>query len=333
MAIEERDSAAMASWLQGPQSDHLGLSIERMPGLAFALEQFVLNVPQALSPLCKASSSGTIDEMKAANLFELIGECEGLTAAVLHSAQLDARMLLIFDQRIVDTLVVAVFGGEAAATQARPNRPRTAIEAALFDELARSLGKALDKGFAEIANLALTFERVETLVDVHALGRRDMPAVAARLTIDTPGGPAAVIVLLPQTLLLPIRKSLSFDPGGKTSAPDPRWTRQMEVGVAKARIAVTAVLDELEMTLGDVADLAVGQVLNLHGAGMGRVRLECAGREMFWCKLAQGEGRYSLEIEEPIEQEIDPVAAASVHRPARVGKRDEQPRKESLDHG
>jgi flagellar motor switch protein FliM len=256
--------------------------------------------------------------MKTTSLFELIGECEGQSAAALHSAQLDARALLIFDRRIVETLLNAVLGGDAgtdreAATQARPNRPLTGIETSLVAELARSLGKALDKGFAEIASLELTFERLQTLVDVYALGRRDMQAVATRLTIDTPAGPTALIVLLPQTLLLPMRKKLSFDPGSETSASDPRWTRQMKVGVTKARIAVTAVLDELEMTLGDIADLAVGQVLNLHGAGMGRVRLECAGHEMFWCKLGRGEGRYSLEIEEPVEQESDPVEAAFVH--------------------
>lgn len=318
MAIEERDSAPTAPWLQSSQSDQPGLSIERMPGLVFALEQFALSVSEALTPLCKASSSGTVDEAKPTSLFGLIGECEGLTAAVLHSAQFDARILLIFDQRIADTLVAAVFSDEAgtdraAATPARPNRPRTGIENSLVAELARSLGKALDKGFAQIASLALTFERLETLVDVYALGRRDMPAVAARLTIDTPGGAIPLTVLLPQTLLLPIRKNLSFDPGNETSMSDPRWTRQMEVGVTKARIAVTAVLDELEMTLGDIADLAVGKVLNLHGAGMGRVRLECGGREMFWCKLGAGEGRYSLEIEDPIEQENDPAEAARVH--------------------
>ena len=314
MAIEERDGAATTSWLQGAQSDHPGLSIGRMPGLAFALEQFALGVPGTLSPLCKASSSGAIDEMKETNLFEFLGECEGLTAAVLNSAQLDARLLLIFDRGIADTLVVAILGGEAganrdAATPTRPDRPRTGIETGLLEALARSLGNALNQGFAQVANLDLTFERLETLVDVHALGRRDMSAVAAGLTIDTPGGPAAFMVLLPQTFLLPIRKSLAVDPGGGASTPDPRWTRQMEVGVTKARIAVTAVLDELQMTLGDVADLAVGRVLNLHGAGMGRVRLQCAGREMFWCKLAQGEGRYSLEIEEPIEPESDDAAA------------------------
>ncbi len=318
MAIEERDSAATAPWLQSPQPDQPGLSIERMPGLVFALQQFALSVSEALTPLCKASTPGTVDEVKPTSVFALIGECEGLTSAVLHSAQLDARMLLIFDRRIVDTLVAAVFEDEAGAnretaTPARPNRPRTGIETSLVAELARSLGKALDRGFAQIASLALTFERLETLVDAYALGRRDMPAVAARLTIDTPGGPTPLIVLLPQTLLLPIRKNLSFDPGSETSMSDPRWTRQMEVGVTKARVAVTAVLDELEMTLGDVADLAVGKVLNLHGAGMGRVRLECAGREMFWCKLGNGEGRYSLEIEDTIEQESDPTEAARVH--------------------
>jgi flagellar motor switch protein FliM len=318
MAVEERDSAAAAPWLQTSQSDQTGLSLERMPGLVFALEQFALNVPGTLAPLCKAQSSGTIDETKLTSLFELIGECEGLTAAVLNCAQLDARLLLIFDQRIVDTLVTAVFGGDRgtggeAATPARPSRPPTGIEMNLIAELARCLAKALDKGFAPIASLALTFERLETLADLHALGRRDMPAVAARFTIDTPGGATALIVLLPQTLLAPMRKGLSFDPGSETPASDPRWARELEVGVTKARIAVTAVLDEFDMTLGDVADLAVGQVLNLHGAGMGRVRLECGGREMFWCKLGNGEGHYSLEVEEPIEQESDPVEAASAH--------------------
>jgi hypothetical protein len=34
---------------------------------------------------------------------------------------------------------------------------------------------------------------------------------------------------------------------------------------------------------------------------------------MFWCKLGNGEGRYSLEIEDTIEQESDPTEAARVH--------------------
>ena len=314
MALDDHDGATSARWLRNPQPDHCELAIERLPGLVYVLEQFRLNAPEELAPLCKAQS-GTIDEIKASSLFELIGEHKGLNAAVLRCPSLDARLLLIFDERVVDTVVAAVFGGELAAevggaALARTDRPRTGVDSALLAALARYLGQALDKGFSPAANLGLTFEGLETLVDLYALGRRDMPAVAARLTIATSAGPLVVTALLPQTLLAPIRKNLSIDPGGEIATADPRWSRQLQVGVTKARVALTAVLDEVEMTLGDVAKLAVGQVLTLRGAGMGRVRLECAGREMFWCRLAQGEDRYSLEIEEPIEPEADAVEAA-----------------------
>jgi flagellar motor switch protein FliM len=311
MAAGERDNAGSAPWLQSSQPDQPGLAIERLPGLAFALEQFALNIPEALAPLCKAQSPGTIDETKSAGVFEVVRGCEGLTAAVVNCPQFDQRLLMIFDRRIADALVAAVLGGDGeTATSARPSRDPTGIEMSLIGEFARLLAKALDKGFAPTVDLALTAERLETLADIHILGRRDMPAVTAALTIDMPGGPLALTLLLPQAFLLPVRKNLALDPGGDGPPADPRWTRQMEDGVTKTRIAVTAVLDEFDMTLGEVADLAVGQVLNLHGAGMGRVRLECGGREMFWCKLDNGEGHYALEVEEPVEQESDPVTAA-----------------------
>jgi flagellar motor switch protein FliM len=311
MPIEDRDIATTAPWLQTSQSD---LSIERMPGLGFAIEQFALNISEALAPLYKASWSGTIDEIKSTTVFQLVGQSEGLTAAVLRCTGTDTRLLLIFDQQVVGALVAAVFGGEQGAVAPTPaNRPPTGIETSLLAELARCLGKALDKGFAQIASLALSFERLETLEDAYALGRRDMPAAVAKLAIETSAGSTTLTVLLPQTLLLPIRKNLSFDPGGDALASDPRWKQQMEARVTKTRVTVTAVLDVFEMTLGDIADLAIGQVLNLHGAGMGRVRLECAGREMFWCKLGDGDGRYALEVEEGIEPESDIVAAASIH--------------------
>ena len=76
---------------------------------------------------------------------------------------------------------------------------------------------------------------------------------------------------------------------------------------------MTAVLDEVPMSLAEIAGLAVGQVVTLHGAGMGRVRLECEGREMFWCKLGQADGRYSLEIEKPVESEDKSIESVLAH--------------------
>ena len=130
------------------------------------------------------------------------------------------------------------------------------------------------------------------------------------MTLESRVGPLALVVLAPQAALAPLRKQLATEPGAESGGGDPRWARQLEQGVARARVAVSAVLDELPMSLGDIAALSPGQVLTLHGSGMGRVRLECEGREMFWCKLGQGDGRYSLEIEAAVEPEDNSIESA-----------------------
>jgi flagellar motor switch protein FliM len=314
MGAEEHESAAAASWLQGASPDGGGLSIERMPGLAYALEQFSLGVADMLAPFCKASSAGAVDELRSTHIFQFLGESEGLTAAVLNCASFDARMLMIFDDRIADTVVAAVFAASGGVSApARSRSTKTAVETALVAEFARHLAKALAKGFEQSGGLDLTFERLETLADIYTLGRRDMPAIAARVTVETPGGSAPLTLLFPQSLLLPVRKNLTFDPGSEAPSSDPRWMRELEEGVTKTPIAVTAILEEFETSLGDVADFAVGQVLTLQGGGMGRVRLECAGREIFWCKLGEEDGRYSLEVEEAIVREDEHAEPARIH--------------------
>jgi flagellar motor switch protein FliM len=304
MAIEEHQTVASAAWLQGASPESGGLSIERMPGLAYALEQFSLSVADTLAPFCKASSAGAVEEMRSTQVFQFLAESRGLAAAVLSCAAFDTRMLMIFDDRIADTIAAVIFGADSgAAPQPRSRSAMTNIETALVAELARHLTRGLTKGFAQNGGIHLTFERLETLADIYALGRRDTPAIAARINIDTEAGPAPITLLFPQSLLLPVRKDLTFDPGSEAPMSDPRWIRDLEAGVTKAPIMVTAVLEELEMTLGEVAKFAVGEVLALQGVGMGRVRLECAGREIFWCKLGEMDGRYSLRVGDAIAQE------------------------------
>ena len=310
MPRAERESAASAPWLQGAQPDSVGQAIERLPGVVFAFEQFALNIPAAAGSLLKLESAPTLEAIRSESLFTSLGESQGKLASVLHSATLDAKLMLIFDPKIAESLVATVFGDESVSLGERSPRAPTTIELHLVAELARRLTGALEAAFDGFAGLELRLERLEKLADTYALGRRDGPAVEARLTLESRVGPLALVVLAPQAALAPLRKQLATEPGAESGGGDPRWARQLEQGVARARVAVSAVLDELPMSLGDIAALSPGQVLTLHGSGMGRVRLECEGREMFWCKLGQGDGRYSLEIEAAVEPEDNSIESA-----------------------
>ena len=300
---------AGARRLKGALLENSGLPIERMPGLAAALEGFIAAAPDSLAPLVShPSEPGQIEQPKPTTLFQAIGDCAGLAAAVYASAELESRMLIALDERIDDLMVASIFGegGELAkdATDAGP-RSRTPIETALVEEFARGLGRAIEAGFAPTASVTLSFERLLTLTDAFALGRRDMPAAAARFSLPLSGGPCEGLVLIPQSLLLPIRRELGREPAAETASADRRWSNSMETGLRQTRLPVTAILEELTMNLGDVANFRIGEVLPLQSSNFDSVRLECAGRGMFLCKLGQGDGRYRLEIAASLAQPLE----------------------------
>ncbi len=287
--------------------DHAGFAVERMPGLGRALEQFVVAAQWHLTPLSRLSGVGIIEPARSTTLFQAIGDCSGLTAAIYASSEPEARLLIALDERIDDLIVTSVFGESGAPgvedefPVAEP-RSRTAIETALVEEFARALGRALEAAFAPLAALSIAFECLVTLSDAYALGRRDMPGAAARFSLPMNGGACECLILMPQSFLLPLRKELDRDTTEPARA-DRRWSLSMETGVKQTRLPITAILEEFPMSLGDVAQFRVGEVLTLQTRGFDAVRLECAGRGMFICKLGQGGGRYRLEIDVPIAQD------------------------------
>jgi flagellar motor switch protein FliM len=295
--------------LQGAMLEHANLTVERMPGLGYALNRFIAEAPLRLSSLIARPSAGSIEEVRATTQFEAIEDCSGLTAAVYASLEPEARLIIALDERIDDLIVSSIFGEVVADVSSNPGsearKPRTAIETALLEAFARALGEALEAAFAPLAPVALSFERLQTLSDPFALGRRDCEAAAARFSLPMNGGACEGLVLLPQAFLLPFRNELAHDPDAETPAADPRWSRLMEFGVQQTRLPVTAILEEVPMSLGDIANFRVGGLLSLQCNDFKAVRLECSGRGMFTCKLGQADGRYRLEIERPIAQGSD----------------------------
>jgi flagellar motor switch protein FliM len=314
VSIEEgkREFDHGARRLQGAMLEHPNLAIERMPGLTFALNRFIAEAPARLASLIARPSGAEIEEVRATTLFEAIGECSGQTAAIYASVEPEARFMIALDERIDELIASSIFGEIVGAdrsdkVEGEAQRPRTAIEAALLEAFVRATGEALEAAFASVARVAFSFERLTTIKDPLALGRRDGEAAAARFTIRMNGGVCEGLLLLPQAFLLPFRAELANDPEDKGPAADQRWSRLMEAGVQQTRLPVTAVLEEVSMSLGDVANLHVGGLLPLQRNDFTAIRLQCSGRGMFTCKLGQADGRYRLEVEGPIAQESDPA--------------------------
>jgi flagellar motor switch protein FliM len=285
-----------------PLLDQSGFAVERMPMLAVVFDRLTASLVEGMRVLTRVPAMFAVERIGPASLFETLAASEGSVGAVLHSPELECRSLAAFDKAFAFALVQTMLGGEGEGEEP-PNRPLTKIEMNLARKVSDLTARSLKSALAGLVEASFTVERHETLVDTSLFGRRDVAVVCAEIQFRALGMSGKMTVAIPQAGLQPIRQKLSKEAPGEGSMGDPQWTRRMQTEVSSAAITVKGILEEIPMTLGDVAGYRVGQVLTLEGHGMGRVRLECGDQALFWCKLNQVEGRYTLEVEEPIAEE------------------------------
>jgi flagellar motor switch protein FliM len=299
-----------ASWLKDARPEAPSLPIEKMPQLNASLERFCEGAGELLADICGSGIAGATDRISTTTTFELLGAYHAYPAAVLRSQALDARGLMIFDAKIAEVLLAAIFGVDPGANsgfsgEGAPPRLRTELENQLVAGLARIFATSLQDAFSPVASFDLVFESFAEIVDLTLLGPREMPAIMAQYTIKTRGGQFRLIVVLPQTLTTPLGDMFARGPDPNAAKLDPLWTRKMEQGVVRAKLALTAILDQFELSLGEVAGLRVGSTLPLSNLNDGHVRIECVERGVFLCKLGERGDRYALEIEDIIGNSPD----------------------------
>ncbi len=310
MAVAQHERDPSTAWLRDSRGENSSLSIEKLPQLNASLERFSENIGLALAGICGSAVTGATETIETTTIFALLGANSGAAAAVLRSAALDARGLMVFDENIVDIVINAIFGIDPAldgafAQEVAETRERTELETRLLSEFTKLLAKALQDAFAPVASFDIGFESLSTIADENLLGPRDMPAISAQYTVKTLAGAFRLLVVLPQSLTTPLAETFARGPDPSATKLDPSWTRKMEQGVTQARLTLTAILDEFEMTLGDVASLQVGGLLPLSNVGESHIRIECVERGVFLCKLGERSDRYALEVQDIIANNPD----------------------------
>lgn len=282
--------------------ENLAFSIERVPGVGGVLDLFCIEATPALAPLLAQSVSVQRGAPSTCDLREFVGHRQGEIGAALYCEELDSRVLIVFAQDGVDFILNTLFGfpdGPVSDSAATPPRAPSAIETNLVRQAALALGGALEGAFQQSAHARFVLERCAPITSQDAAARRDIGMVVAEIVLSSSKGAGSISLALPQPLLQALKNELGEKPADPAVA-DPRWSRQIEAGMARANLQVSAVLEDIEMTLRDVASFHVGHTIELRGASNGRVQLQSAGRAIFWGRVEEDEGQYRVAVDEPV---------------------------------
>lgn len=294
----------------GPQRllEAAGVSVDRMPMLHVVFDKLAVQCCESARLLSSAPAFFSVETITTERVGDVLDDCEtGFALGILHVVAWDQRILIGLPHDLVLNFVEAMFGGDGSEAPGNESRPLSGIEMRLARRLFEMLGAALHVSFATVSETRFVLERLETRPDLAMIAPRNTYAVAARLKVRILGRERKLFVLVPQAALSPLRQDLARDRSGELAARDPRWTRQMESEIGRTEVNILGVIEERQYTLEDIVGLTVGAVLPLQATARSRVVLECNSKPLFWCRLGQTDGRYTLRVETPVEigQDID----------------------------
>src|SRR5436305_1943762 len=176
-----RTGGERGGWLREGKQESATHAIEKSAQYRAAMARFADRAGERLTAIFGAAFAATISQSRGEKVFAGLGEHAGQPAAALYSATLDARMAMLCEGGLVDLLIGAMFGFEAAndATAAEAPKPPTALELRLIGEVAGGLAEALRDAFAPVADFALQVEATEIVEDEALLGPKDGFALLA----------------------------------------------------------------------------------------------------------------------------------------------------------
>ena len=284
--------------------DAAGLSIERLPMLRLAIDRMAGLCADSFRPLTASPALFAPTKVTTGRIGDILDSYAGnVVAAVYQAAEWDSRVLFGFERQFLFSVVEAMYGGDGTEPPLEDARPFSALELRVARTLAEQAANALKAAFMPISEASFKLERVETRMDFVSIGRPKNPAVVAKIGIKVLGRGGEMFVVIPQSALNPMRQILARDANSEVAARDPRWAKQFENEIRRTEVTLRATIEERQFTLGDIADLKVGQVLKLQATPTSRIKLECNDEALFWCQLGQGDGHYTVRVEDVVDQE------------------------------
>ncbi|ADZ72274.1 flagellar motor switch protein FliM [Polymorphum gilvum] len=288
--------------------DAAGISVDRLPMLPVLFDRMARVFADAMRQKSTSPSYISVSCIENERIGDVLDEYEAnALVAVLYSPEWDTRMLVGFDRDFIFTMIDVLFGADGTEPPIDEERSFSNIETRIARSVFEVAAKALQESFSPIAETTLKIERVESRMDFAVVGRRNNPAVVARLLLQAIGRGGEIFVVMPHSTLNPLRQRLSQVLSGEMSGRDKQWTQHFQTEIQRTEVRLQAVLEERELTLGEIANLQVGQIIELQATPRSPVKLECNQQPIFNCLLGQLDGSYTLQVEDLIHLEKDIV--------------------------
>lgn len=237
----------------------------RLLALDIINERFVREFRLALFNLIRRNADITtdsVDILGVADLQRRLSDEDSLN--IFSMPPLRGNALLSMPASLIYIVVDAVFGGSGRpATDDQNDRDFTGTETRMIQRLIAQALPCYAKAWNSVYALDAKFERSELQVrfcNITTSPNESVVLNSFRIEIGDYSG--LFTISLPYSMLEPIRETLNRPAGQRiTAADERRRATRLANNVTRSRVKLSATFTEIPSTIGQIADIAVGDIL------------------------------------------------------------------------
>ena len=296
----ETDALPEADSQDGVRSYNLGKQERivrgRMPTLEIINDRFARLLMIGMFNFMRRSPEISVGAVKVAKYSEFIRNLVVPTNLnVVHMKPLRGSCLFIFDPSLVFAVVDNLFGGDGRFHSRVEGRDFTLTEQRIIHRLLQVVFEDYEKAWAPVHPVKFEYVRSEMHTQFANIATPSEIVVTTSFNIELGQASGQFHVVMPYSMIEPIRDVLYSAMQGDSYEPDKRWVRMLSKQVQLAEVDLVAQFARIPVTVEQILGMKAGDVI---GAEIPKsVVAEVDGVPVFECTYGTQNGQYAIKVD------------------------------------
>ena len=275
------------------------VNYERLPMLEVVFDRLVRMMSTSLRNFTSDNVEVSLDQISSVRFGDYLNSIPlPAMLAVCKAEEWDNYGLMVIDSALIYSIVDVLLGGRRGTAAMRiEGRPYTTIERNLVERMVHVVLSDLSAAFDPLSPVTFRFDRLETNPRFATIARQANAAVLVKLRIDMEDRGGRLELLIPYATLEPVRELLLQMFMGEKFGRDSIWETHLASELWMTDVHLSAVLDEITVTLNDVLNWKVGSRVLLNVAPDDEVELRCGDIPMFTGRIGRKGGAIAVRID------------------------------------
>jgi flagellar motor switch protein FliM len=263
----------------------------RLPGLEVIFYNFARRLQSMFASQLGKSVDASFEGMEVVSYENLI---QGFPLpASIHAVRLDPLRgvgILVVEARLAFAMIELFFGGSGQKAAKVEGRDFTPIESRFLGKFVERMLIGLEESWQSVIQLKGRYLRSEMnpyLLNAASMGD---PMILAKYTVSMSPINGTIFFSLPLSAIEELRDQLR---SGIPMDGDPEnrgLFKRLQQPLMEVEVEVQAVVDVVQLNVGEIMGLRSGDIIQLNTAGLDQVELWVEGRKKFLGKGAQRNG-------------------------------------------